>query len=91
MIKLKIDVTKINKDRIFVGKKGKYIDLVLVEKPNDFGDDGFIAHDLKKEEREAGATGGIIGNWKHVGGAKPTRQSAPSKADPQDDDDDCPF
>jgi hypothetical protein len=99
MIKLNIDVTKIPKDRIQTKPewKGKFLNLVLVDKPNDRGDDGFISCDVSREEREAGVKGVIVGNWKHVGGArsapKPANQPAPKPrtADPDLDPTDEPF
>lgn len=67
MIKLKIDVKKIDKSKLFVGAKGTYLDCVLVDRPDDFGSDGFVSQDVTKAERDAGQKGVIIGNWKHLG------------------------
>lgn len=107
MQKLKIDVTKIPRDKIFVGKKGKYVDLVLHDNrdgTDDYGNDGFIAIDTTKEEREAGEKGVIIGNWKHVGTkpkaeqqrpaqrpATPTQQPKATDPDLDPPEDDIPF
>lgn len=66
-ISLKIDVTKIEKERIFQGQKGKYIDLttfVNLDELDQYGNNGFIAHSVSKEEREQGIQGAIIGNTK---------------------------
>lgn len=103
MIKLKIAVNKIDKARLFKGKKDTYLDAVLVENrdgPDQYGNDGFIAEDVTKEERAAGTRGAIIGNWKHLGskpGGRPAQQpkrppQRPS-ADPDLDapEDDIPF
>lgn len=98
MIKLNIDVTKIDKTRIHEGKKGKYLDLVLVDHPSDYGD-GFIAHDVSKEERNQGVKGTIIGNWKRVGGQREQREQpqqrppAPKRQPPTGNEDfeDPPF
>lgn len=81
MIKIKMDVTKIPKDKIFVGAKGKYIDLVLFEnrETDQYGNDGFVSIDTTKEERESGEKGVIVGNWKHLGGKKPASQSMPQR------------
>lgn len=105
MQKLKLDVTKIPRDKIFVGKKGKYVDLVLHdnrEGTDEYGNDGFIAIDTTKEERAAGVRGVIVGNWKHAGGKPkaepPAQRSAPSPSasnrrptDPDPSEDDIPF
>ena len=48
MIVIKLNVTKIPKDRIFVGEKGKYLDIRLVDKPDNYGNAGFVAIDLPK-------------------------------------------
>ena len=71
MIRVKIDVTKIDKTAIHDGKKGKYIDLTLMENRDgrdDYGNDGFVIHDLGKERRLAGEKGPILGNWKQLDG-----------------------
>ena len=69
MQRAKIDVTKIDKTGIFEGKKGRYLDLTLIENKDgtdSYGNDGFIAQELSKERREAGEKGPIIGNWRHL-------------------------
>ena len=81
-ITLKLNLSKIPEGRIFKGKKGDYIDLVLFEKPNDFGDDGFISISVSKEDREAGNRGEIVGNWKHTGGKPSERPPARRPAPP---------
>lgn len=94
MIKISINVTRITKERIKPGKNGKYIDLVLFEKPDNYGNDGFVAEDVTKEEREAGTRGAIVGNWKTLGGAKrPVSKPSPPKQPPPDLDaeEDIPF
>ena len=48
-----LDVTKIDKARIFQGKTGKFIDLTAFidpEKENQQGNHGVITHNLSKEE-----------------------------------------
>jgi len=68
-ISTSINVSKINKDRLFSGKKGKYLDATIIidtEEVNQYGDNGFIAENISKEEREAGDKGTILGNAKIV-------------------------
>ncbi len=97
----KIDVTKINKEHLFEGKKGKYLDFTLMENRDgvsEYGDDGFIIQDIPREARDNGEKGPIIGNWRHPKKAatpapKPAAKPAPSTgrgADP-DADGDIPF
>lgn len=100
MIVAKIDVSKIDKAHLFEGKKGKYLDFALHDKPNEYGDDGFITQSVSKEARDKGIKGGIIGNWKTVGqkalqGKSTRQQSAPTPSKTEtplaDDDQSLPF
>lgn len=93
MISLKIDVTKIDKSKLFNGKQGTYLDAILIETPNNqYGDDYMIVQSVSKEEREQGIKGAILGNARKFG------QSIPQSNDDQlrdsmdyADKDDLPF
>lgn len=92
-IKVSIDYTKISKERL---AKGKYLNIILIDKPDTYGNDGFVAEDQTKEEREAGQRGKIIGNFKHLGGGKSQGQPAQprtqrSEYTPTQDDSSIPF
>jgi len=92
-ISIKIDVTKIDKSRIVVGKKGKYIDLttfVDTEKEDQYGNHGFISQSVTKEEREQGIQTAILGNSKIFYGleSKPDRHQRPTEQARQQADDD---
>lgn len=101
MIVLKIDVTKIDKNHLFVGKSGKYLDCILNENkdgPDQYGNIGFIAQSVSKEAKEKGERGPIIGNYKEIvttprvpkqAESKPATKSKPESTDP--DGDDVPF
>lgn len=65
----KIDVTKIDKKHLFQGKKGTYLDAILIEKESEYGDDYMIVQGVSKEQRDAGVKGPIIGNAKNSGGS----------------------
>lgn len=83
MIAIKLDVKKLNKGFFFQGKTALYADLVLKDNkdgPDQYGNDGFVVQNPSKEAREAGERGPIVGNWKHVGGAKPQAKPAPKAA-----------
>lgn len=85
----KIDVKKIDKDRLYKGEKGTYLDIVLIPTPdNKFGDTHMIVQSVSEEERKAGKRGAILGNAKLIGGkvAPLTEGSAEDTAD-----DDLPF
>ena len=95
----KIDCVKIEKQRLFAGKKGaKYLDAILVPTPNSEYGDFMIVQSVSKEEREAGVKGPILGNAKlsqkqQAGGSYRPAGALPKKAGPgQDDDSDSvPF
>jgi hypothetical protein len=67
MISARIDVTKINKKRLFKGEKGTYLDFVLIDTPgNTYGNDYMIVEKISKEEKEKGIKGRILGNAKII-------------------------
>jgi len=100
---LTIDVTKIPRDCIYVGKKGKYITITLMENKNgtdQYGNDGFAVLDIGKERRQAGEKGPIIGNWKDKDRQQASSEKAKApapKGDPveppwdADDESEIPF
>lgn len=66
-ISIRIDVTKIEKARIYKGEKGSYIDLTTfidTDKKDQYDNHGFIAQSVSKEEREQGIKTPILGNCK---------------------------
>jgi len=66
-VSLKIDVTKIDKARLFRGQKGTYLDATVfvdLGEADQFGNHGMITQDVSKEERQAGTRGEILGNCK---------------------------
>ena len=106
-VSIKIDVTKIDKSRLFKGAKGNYLDLTTfidTDNPGQYGDHGFISQSVSKEEKAAGIKTQILGNCKvffnegseqaHAGGMQQAQQAvAPQQQPPVDDwnDDDLPF
>ena len=94
IIRVKIDVTKIDKARLFVGKKGTYLDATLLPTPdNQYGDDYMIVQDVGKEAREAGEKGAILGNAREVQSQQ--QQQQPTRTQPEvgcpDADSEVPF
>lgn len=70
-ISINLNVSLIDKTRLFEGKKGKYLNLILIPTPNsDFGD-WMIVHDSKKQERDAGYKSAILGNGKLMDKQRP--------------------
>lgn len=93
IIKGKIDVTKVTKDRLFQGKNGaKYLSITLLEVENDKYDNDFmIVEEVSKEERLKGIKGPILGNAKYF---TQRAQVKPSETKPEVQDEepsDVPF
>lgn len=66
-LSVKIDVTKIDKSRLFSGQKGTYLDLTTfidIDNPDEYNNNGFITQSQTKEERDAGEKLPILGNVK---------------------------
>ena len=82
-VSLKINVSEIDKARLFVGKKGKYLDATVfidLEQLDQYGNSGMITQDVSKEEKDQGVKGNILGNCKlfwSEGGQAPQQQQAP--------------
>jgi len=68
IISANIDLTKINKSKIYEGKKGKYypITIVLNDEPGQYGDSGYIMTEQTKEERDSKSQKEYLGNVKVV-------------------------
>ena len=95
LIGIKIDVSKIDKSRLFQGKKGTYLDadLWINEEPDQFGSDGSISMSQTKEERDRGDKKIYIGSSKKVFGweSEPASAAAVSSGSGDDDGDSIPF
>lgn len=93
MITLKIDVTKIDKSRLFKGAKGTYLDIVVYENdtPDEYGNEFSVKQSCSKEDRDNGVKMPYIGNGKNIGQKK--QQAPPQRttnkiprAQPQEED-----
>jgi hypothetical protein len=73
ILKGSIDVSKIDMSKVFVGKKGEYINVSILirDELDQYGNTGFITQDTTKEERESGMKGTILGNIKDLPGKSP--------------------
>ena len=87
IIKCRIDVSKINKSKIYSGEKGKWYDFTLIETPDGKYSVWMVTEDVTKEERQAGVKGTILGNGKTW---KPKEESAQENPYTEKDDD-LPF
>jgi len=66
-VSLKINVSMIEKARLFTGQKGQYLDATVFIDVNDldqYGNSGMITQDVSKEEKAQGVKGPILGNCK---------------------------
>jgi hypothetical protein len=90
-LRLKLDVTKLDKTAFFKGKSGTYVDLVLWEndEPDQYGNTHSVKQDMGKERR--GEKTPYVGNAKPFGNA--VKVMAPENKPPvvEDDDSDIPF
>jgi hypothetical protein len=68
IIATSIDLTKIPKDKIYEGKKGKYLPITVTinDEVDQFGNQGPVVVSQSKEEREAKAEKVYLGNVKVV-------------------------
>ena len=73
-VSVRIDVTKIDKERLFKGEKGTYLDLTTfidVDAKDKYDNNGFISQSVSEDERKAKIQTPILGNvkvfWKGEG------------------------
>lgn len=80
IIRVKIDLKKLNQDLYFRAQSGAvYADLTLLEDRNgedQYGNHFMVVQDVGKERREKGEKGPIIGNGKFVGERPQSAQQA---------------
>ena len=66
-VRLKLDVTKINKDLLFKGAKGTYLDATMfidLDEQDQYGNNGMVTQDISQEAKASGERSPIIGNTK---------------------------
>lgn len=80
-VRLKIDVTNIDKEALFKGKKGIYLDataFIDLDIQDQWGNNGMITQDMGKDSKEKGP---ILGNsklfWSDSGNQNTPQQAAP--------------
>ena len=97
IIKASIDLTKIPKDKIYVGKKGKYlpITITLNDDTDQFGNQGPVVVEQTKEERDAKVSKTYLGNvkvvWTNGNNVDAAERSPAPVAAPQQVEEDLPF
>jgi len=85
IISSSIDLTKIDKSKIYEGKKGKYypITIVLNDEVGQYGDSGYIQTEQTKDERDAKQPKTFLGNAKVVWTNGDNVNVAPREDQPQ--------
>ena len=101
IIKTSINLTKIPKDTIIDGQKGKYLRITITvnDDVDQFGNNGPVIVSQTKEEREAKAEKTYLGNvqvvWTNGAFPEPNRQDQPGPVaatpPPPQPVDDLPF
>ena len=98
IIKASINLSEVPKDKIYVGKKGKYlhITITLNDELDKFGNQGPVVVEQTKEERDAKAPKTYLGNvkvvWSNGTNVEPApRTDAPAPAPAPAPADDLPF
>lgn len=87
-LSVRIDVTKIDKERLYKGKKGTYLDLVTfvdLDNRDQYDNNGFISQSTTKEERDAGVQTAILGNVRVIGNASTETHSSDSLNELEED------
>ena len=94
-VSVRIDVTKIDKSRLYQGAKGTYLDLTtfISDELDQYENNGFISQSLTQEEREAKAQTPILGNVKifYTDGPQSGSQAPQQGLQAVDLDEDIPF
>jgi len=92
-LSLKIDVLKIDKSKLYQGKKGTYLDAILFlnDEDDQYGNNGMIVQSATKEEREQGKKGAILGNSKELVFKTKSQNSSSNESEQDEDQDDLPF
>ncbi len=85
IIKASINLNDIPKDKIIIGKKGKYIPITITlnDEVDQFGNQGPVIADQTKEEREAKVAKTYLGNVKVVWTNGDNVSAAPRTDQPQ--------
>ena len=93
IINIKIDVTKLDKDKFFKGKKGTYANVTVAENKggeSQYGDTHYVFEQQSKEERLAKTDKNFVGNGKEFDFDKNNNGASQGMATATVDDD-LPF
>lgn len=94
-ISVRIDVSKIDKSKLYKGAKGVYLDMttfVDLDNQDEYENNGFISHSQTKEERDAGGERPkILGNVKVFWSDGATASAPQPDMSIEELDEDIPF
>lgn len=88
-LSINIDVTKLDKSRLYKGEKGTYLNLttfVDIDQKDQYENNGFVTESLTKEERDQNVQLPILGNAKVFYKGDGRQQSTQSELAPSIDD-----
>lgn len=88
---LKINLDLLDQNRAFQGKKGRYLELVMIATPNGQYGTHMVKQSLSKEERQSGKQMPILGNASPLGQRQPAQSTAPKTHSQPDPEDQPPF
>ena len=93
IISVRINVSRIEKARLYAGKNGKYLDILLMRKRevDQYGNDYMVVQSVSKEERQQGVKGPILGDAKTLGGQSQPKQAKVKVDGEPETEDDVPF
>lgn len=93
LIAVSIDVTKLDKSRFVVGKKGTYANITinLNDEPDQFNNDASVWEGQTEEERKAKAERNYLGNGKVVWSSEGRAEQPESKKFNEEEHDNLPF
>ena len=83
IIKASINLSEIPKDKVIIGKKGKYLPITITDEVDQLGNQGQVIVDQTKEEREGKAPKTYLGNVKVVWTNGDNVAAAPRTDQPQ--------
>ena len=96
-VKIKIDVTKIDKARLFEGQKGKYLTMtsfINLDEQDQYGNNGMVTHKKNQGEERAPILGNSKVFWRddqqaYQNNPQPVHHAPQQSTDSFDDD--IPF
>lgn len=83
LVILKVNLLSVDKNHLYKGEKGIYLDIVLPLKQiaDKYGNNGMLTQGITKELRAAGVKGAILGNAKIVETSPKPKPMPPTNED----------